>query len=90
MNEEIYTVQFQNGSVHQLEEKYLHKSNPSHQLHLSDPPPFNKPPWLKNACKCTIFLNTLVEPCQGKLYQNTVWRFIPNNRIKHSTIDSPT
>ena len=88
-NDEIYTVQFQNNSIHQLDEKYLHKSNPNPQSQEKDPPPSHLPRWLKHSCKCTVFLHTMTEPCQGKLFHDQIWRFIPNNRIKHTSITFP-
>jgi len=88
-NDDIYTVQFQNGSIHQLEEKYIHKGDPNSNPIKNDPPPSSLPRWLKHSCKCTIFLNTMTEPCQGKLFYDNIWRFIPNNRIKHHSINFP-
>ena len=88
-NDDIYTVQFRDGAVHQIEEKYLQKSNPLHLPHLNNQTTSTLPKWLKQGCRTTIFLNTMSEPCQGKLYKDSSWKFIPNNRIKHSTIFLP-
>jgi len=89
-NSNIYTIQYQDGSIHEIHEKYISTNNPNHSPLINDPPLRNIPNWIKHKSKCTIFLNHMDRPSQGYLVHNqNQWQFRPGHKNNNPTMDLP-
>ena len=87
-NNNIYTIQYHDGSIHQVHEKYIYPSDPTLQPSQHDPQLATSPSWITNGCKCTIFLNTMDKPSQGSLYyEHDKWTFRPGYKNNNNIVD---
>ena len=86
----IYTIQYNDGSIHEIHETFISLNNPTISPSPNEPPLRNLPTWIKNNSKCTIFLNNMSRPSQGYLMQNqNKWQFRPGYKNNNSPIDLP-
>lgn len=82
----IYTVQYTNGDIHQINEKFISLINENQTIYDTFPPTL--PKWIKNAAKTTIFLHSMNQPSQGRLHHNgNYWTFIPSNQQQNEIIN---
>ena len=89
-NLNIYTIQYPDGSIHEIHEKHIHPSDPNMSPASDDPPLQNIPTWIKHNGKCTLFLQGMQRPSQGYLVNNqNQWQFRPGYKNNNSTIDLP-
>ena len=91
MNEQQpYTVQYKDGSLHQHTEQDLTPHNPLQMPHHDNPTIRNLPLWVKHNSKCTLFLNKMKRPRQGYLiHNNKHWQFRPGHALTNKPIDLP-
>jgi len=74
----IYSIQYPDGSIHEVHEKYILPSDPNANPSTNDPPLRNIPKWITNNSKCTLFLQNMQRPSQGYLVNNqNQWQFRP-------------
>ena len=86
-NDNIYTIQLNDGSMHQYLERDIRKiSTPT----TVDPPLNTIPKWLQHLSKCTLFLNTMDKPKHGYLVQqNNQHFFRPGHKTTNTLIPLP-
>ena len=90
-DDSIYTVQYPDGSIHQLHEQYLLPNNPNLDPQEHDPRLHTFPQWIKHGSKCTMFLPTMKRPAQGTLVlNNNTWQFRPGRKHHNQPINLPT
>jgi len=90
MKSDVYTLQFQDGSIHQMQEKMLLPYNPNHNSKTHDIRISTTPKWLHHNAKCTLFLHRMPKPQHGTLLNNDhKWQFRPGNKHNNNPIDLP-
>ena len=89
-DDNLYTVQYPDGSIHEIHEKHISLNNPNLLPHHNDPQLLTLPQWLRPGQKCTIFLNHMSKPSQGTLFKtHNKWQFRPGRKNMNETIDLP-
>jgi len=88
--EGIYTIQYDDGSIHQIHEKHLQVNDPNQDPSANDMPLNTFPSWAVNKAKCTLFLNEMNQPSQGTLNINgNSWEFRPGHKHHNTPILLP-
>ena len=88
--EGIYTIQYDDGSIHQVHEKHLQLNDPNQDPLAHDIPLNTFPSWAVNKAKCTLFLNEMNQPSQGILTINgNSWEFRPGHKHHYTPISLP-
>ena len=81
---DIYTIQLADGSLHQFQEKEMSKIQPR----LSGEPPLNTlPKWIHHLSKCTLFLDNMDKPKHGFLItKDDEFYFRPGQKTTNTPI----
>jgi len=88
--EGIYTIQYDDGSIHQVHEKQLQLNDPNQDPSTNDILLNTFPSWAVNKAKCTLFLNEMNQPSQGTLTINgNSWEFRPGHKHHNIPISLP-
>jgi len=83
---DIYTVQYPDGSIHQHQEKELQSEDPT-VLPTDENETLKLPSWIKHKAKCTMFDNTMQKPRHGYLiHDNHTWGFRPGTKTSNAII----
>ena len=86
-NDNIYTVQLNDGSMHQYLEKDINKIS---QSTTDEPPLHTFPKWLQHLSKCTLFLDTMDKPKHGYMVkQDNEYFFRPGHKTTNTLISLP-
>jgi len=89
-NDNICTIQYPDGSIHEIDEKFILNHNPNKNPSKNDPPLHTISKWIKNKAKCTLFLESMIQPSQGTLTCNQkIWQFCPGHKHHKAPIDLP-
>ena len=84
----IYTVQFEDGSIHQVPESDLSLYTSPHH---TEQPTNTLLTWIKNKCKATLYLPHMAKPKQGFLVvNNNMWEFRPKSKSNQTPITLPS
>jgi len=85
------TVQYSNGDIYQIHEKFISTNNPNISPHQQDLPFATFPKWIQNNTKCTLFLQSMQQPSQGYLFQTgSTWTFCPGHKHHNKHVDLPS
>jgi len=88
LNDNVYIVQYENGSIHQHKESEFHATDPSITIPMNDPPLKTFPEWIKHNSKAMMFLNSMIKPKHGYMVHNDkVWQFWPGHKVSNKAID---
>jgi len=89
LDDQIYTISYPDGSLHQHEASEIFLNDP-HIQHFPDNQLKTLPKWLHHLSKCTLFLNNMSRPKHGYLIKvDSVWKFRPGSKITNIPIDLP-
>ena len=90
LQDSIYTVQYEDGSIHQIHEKFILDHDPTANPTQNDNILNTFPPWIKNNAKCTLYLPHMSAPSQGTLMiNNGTWQFRPGHKHHKQPISLP-
>jgi len=81
---DIYTLQLPNGTMHQTQESHIHSINPQNP----EPDCNTLPTWLKHEAKVTLYLNSNPRPQHGTILKsNDKWYFRPGSKVTNPAIE---
>ena len=79
----VYTVQFQDGSIHQVEESQI-------QHKIQNTTTYQIPSWIKNDSPVTAYLHSMPRPQRGRLVnKNDTWYFRPGYKDSNKLLEIP-
>jgi len=87
LSNDLYTIQYEDESIHQHKEMDLSSSNPTTTPSSQDLPLNIFPDWIKQNGKCTLFLHSMSRPKHGTITKiNEEWHFKPGTRVSNKPI----
>jgi len=90
INDDLYTLQYEDGSIHQHSESELSPTDPTITPPMNDPRLKTFPKWIKHNTKASLFLNSMTKPKHGYLIHNDrEWQFRPGHKLSNKPINLP-
>ena len=91
LDDQIYTVSYPDGSIHQHEASDILPNDPDANIENSTETTLpTLPKWFHHLSKCTLFLNNMQRPKHGYLIKvDSEWKFRPGSKITNIPIHLP-